>query len=86
MSEEQKSDDPGTDDATTGDSGDSGESSSESFEGSDDPTTISDDQLPEDLRPTDDNPLAKPEGEDDDDEDGGMNLQEQAGDAGAPPG
>ena len=58
--------------------------SQESFEGSDDPQVISDDQLPEDLRPTDDNPLAKPEGEDDDDEDGGMNLQEQA-DGAAPP-
>ncbi len=51
----------------------------ESFEGSDDPTTISDDQLPEDLRPTDDNPLAKPEGEDDDGSGGGLNVQEQAG-------
>lgn len=60
------------------------DSSDESFEGSDDPTAISDDQLPEDLRPTDDNPLAKPEGEDDgDDDEGGMNLQEQAD--GAPP-
>ena len=73
MSEDEKKD---------GDSGD------ESFEGSDDPTAISDDQLPEDLRPTDDNPLAKPEGEDDDGDGGGMNLQEQAGEAaeGAPPG
>jgi hypothetical protein len=86
MSDEQKSDDPGSDDATPSESGGSDGSSEESFEGSDDPTTISDDQLPEDLRPTDDNPLAKPEGEDGDDEDGGMNLQEQAGDAGAPPG
>ncbi len=61
------------------------DSSQESFEGSDDPTAISDDQLPEDLRPTDDNPLAKPEGEDDGDG-GGVNLQEQAGEAaeGAP--
>lgn len=81
MSEEQKSDDPGSDDVTPDESGDSGGASDESFEGSDDPTTISDDQLPEDLRPTDDNPLAKPEGEDDG---GGMNVQEQAGDAGAP--
>ena len=69
MSEEQKND---------------SDSSQESFEGSDDPTAISDDQLPEDLRPTDDNPLAKPEG-DDGDEDSGMNLQEQAGDAGGAP-
>jgi hypothetical protein len=76
MSEEQKSDNGGS-----GRDEDDTEST-ESFEGSDDPTTISDDQLPEDLRPTADNPLAKPEGEDD--EEGGMNLQEQAGD-GAPP-
>jgi hypothetical protein len=60
------------------------QSSGESFEGSDDPQVISDDQLPEDLRATDDNPLAKPEGEDDDSS-GGVNLQEQAGDAGGPP-
>jgi hypothetical protein len=61
---------------------DSDSGSSEDFPGSDDPTQISDDQLPEDLRPTEDNPLAKPA--DDDDEDSGMNVQEQAGDAGAP--
>jgi hypothetical protein len=66
---------------------DDSDSSSESFEGSDDPTQVSDDQLPEDLRPTDDNPLAKPEGEDDEgDEGGGLNMQEQAGDAGGAPG
>lgn len=64
------------------DGGDASSSSGESFEGSDDPTQISDDQLPEDLRPTDDNPLAKPEGEDDDgDGGGGLNMQEQAGGA-----
>ena len=79
MSEDQR--DSAGDDET---SDDSGSEESESFEGSDDPKVISDDQLPEDLRPTDDNPLAKPEGEDDDDEDGGMNLQEQA-DGAAPP-
>jgi len=74
MSEEQR-DSAGTDESSE---------ESESFEGSDDPKVISDDQLPEDLRPTDDNPLAKPEGEDDgDDDEGGMNLQEQAD--GAPP-
>ena len=84
MSDDQKSDGPRSD-GTPSESGGADGSSEESFEGSDDPTTISDDQLPEDLRPTDDNPLAKPEGEEDD-EDGGMNLQEQAGDAGAPPG
>lgn len=33
---------------------------------------ISDDQLPEDLRPSDDNPLAKGPGEDDDDDEGGQ--------------
>jgi hypothetical protein len=72
MSEEQKN----TSDA---DGGDSDDRSEESFEGSEDPKVISDDQLPEDLRPTDDNPLAKPEGEDGDDEEGGLNMQEQAG-------
>ena len=80
MSEDQR--DSSGADGTTDD--ESGSEESESFEGSDDPKVISDDQLPEDLRPTDDNPLAKPEGEDDDDEDGGMNLQEQA-DGAAPP-
>ena len=80
MSEDQR-DSSGADETTDDSSGEE----SESFEGSDDPKVISDDQLPEDLRPTDDNPLAKPEGEDDDDdEDGGMNLQEQA-DGAAPP-
>lgn len=34
---------------------------------------ISDDQLPEDLRPTDDNPLAQPSSEDQDEE-GGISL------------
>ncbi len=57
--------------------------SSPSGGGQPDPTGVSDDELPEDLRPTDDNPLAKPADVDDDGE-GGMNLQEQAGDA-APP-
>ena len=68
---------------TTDDEDADGSGSGEDFPGSDDPSQISDDQLPEDLRPTDDNPLAKPADEDDD-EDSGMNLQEQAGDAGAP--
>lgn len=31
---------------------------------------ITDDKLPEDLRPTDDNPLAKPMGEDEDEDSG----------------
>lgn len=35
--------------------------------------TITDDQLPEDLQPTDDNPLAKPPGEDGG-EDSGMKI------------
>ena len=35
-------------------------------EGTETAAGISDDQLPEDLRPTDDNPLAKPLGEEDD--------------------
>jgi hypothetical protein len=78
MSEDQQSD------ATEPESDESSDTEgSESFEGSDDPKVISDDQLPEDLRPTDDNPLAKPPGEDDGDDEGGMNLQEQA--EGAPP-
>jgi hypothetical protein len=36
----------------------------------DDEVGISDDQLPEDLQPTDDNPLAKPPSDDDDDDEG----------------
>ena len=40
--------------------------------GQDDPGVISDDQLPEDLRPTDDNPLAQPPS---DDEDRGTDLE-----------
>lgn len=61
------------------------ETSGADVEGSDDPQVISDDQLPEDLRPTDDNPLAKPA--DDDGDEGGLNLEEQAGEAaGGPPG
>ena len=42
------------------------ENSSSSGGGQLDPTGVSDDQLPEDLRPTDDNPLAKPPTDDDD--------------------
>lgn len=43
-------------------------------EASDNPATgeITDDQLPEDLQPTDDNPLAQPAG--DDDPEGGLTL------------
>jgi hypothetical protein len=73
MTEEQNNESTGRDDS---------DSSGESFEGSEDPTQISDDQLPEDLRPTEDNPLAKPEGEDDGDDEGGINMQEHAGGAG----
>ena len=40
--------------------------------GQSDPSSISDEQLPEDLRPTDDNPLAKPLSGDD--EDRGISL------------
>ena len=40
--------------------------------GQPDPSSVSDDQLPEDLRPTDDNPLAKPLS--DDYEDRGISL------------
>ena len=43
--------------------------------GSDDPGVISDDQLPEDLQASDDNPLAKP-ADPDADEDQGMSLGE----------
>ncbi len=49
------------------------EGDGQTFDGQDDPTYVSDDQLPEDLRPTDDNPLAKPRSEEDD-EDAGMSL------------
>ncbi len=76
MSEQQQQDESTESSSSGGSDVDGSEESSESFEGSDDPKVISDDQLPEDLRPTDDNPLAKPEGEDD--EGGGLNVQEQA--------
>ncbi len=51
---------------------------------------ITDDQLPEDLRPSDDNPLAKNPGEDDDADGatGGPTAEKLEGmpDAGPPPG
>lgn len=72
---QQEPDDGSAATGTTDDTDSNGQGSGESFPGSDDPAQISDDQLPEDLRPTDDNPLAKPA--DDDDESGGLNLQEQ---------
>jgi hypothetical protein len=37
----------------------------QTYDGQDDPSYVSDDQLPEDLRPSDDNPLAMPPDEDD---------------------
>lgn len=48
---------------------------------------ITDDKLPEDLRPTDDNPLAKPMGEDEDedeDSEGGTSPSADLPDAGSP--
>jgi hypothetical protein len=55
----------GNDDASTPDDAAEGEG-------------ISDEQLPEDLRPTDDNPLAKAPGEGDD-EDEGLSLDPDGG-------
>ncbi len=72
-------DDPGVDgqpdpQAGSQPSGDEGGSAGQS---SDEPGVIEDEQLPEDLQPTDDNPLAKnPEEED---EDGGGHPPSQAG-------
>jgi hypothetical protein len=40
----------------------------------DDEVGISDDQLPDDLQPTDENPLAKPPSDDEDDDDQGISL------------
>jgi hypothetical protein len=40
----------------------------------DDEVGISDDQLPDDLQPTDDNPLAKPPSDDEDDDGQGISL------------
>ena len=54
-------------------SGATGTTGSDSSGRSEDSGGISDDKLPEDLQPTDDNPLAKPPS-DDDDEEGGMSL------------
>ncbi len=59
-----------TDDEKNPSSAQSSEPSGSSEEGAD--VGISDDQLPDDLQPTDDNPLAKPPS--DDDEDSGMSL------------
>ncbi|QIK67618.1 hypothetical protein G7072_15785 [Nocardioides sp. HDW12B] len=59
-----------TDDEKNPTSDQSSEPSGASGEGED--VGISDDQLPDDLQPTDDNPLAKPPS--DDDEDSGMSL------------
>src|SRR3954453_4021936 len=62
-----------------GTSASDGGSSGQNGDG-DDSVGISDDQLPEDLQPTDDNPLAKPPS-DEDDEGSGMSLE--GGGAGA---
>ena len=68
-----------------GTSASDGGSSGQNGDG-DDSVGISDDQLPEDLQPTDDNPLAKPPS-DEDDEDSGMSLDAEGPAAeGAPPG
>jgi hypothetical protein len=73
------------DDGGSGESG-GGSSGQNSDTDSDDSVGISDDQLPEDLQPTDDNPLAKPPS-DEDDEDSGMSLDAEGQAAeGAPPG
>jgi hypothetical protein len=62
------------------------ENPSDDESGDDSVVGISDDQLPEDLQPTDDNPLAKPPS-DEDDEDAGMSLDADGPAAeGAPPG
>lgn len=53
--------------------GDTAPTQSSGSGGSDATGRIDDEQLPEDLQPTDDNPLAKPPS-DDDDEDSGMSL------------
>jgi len=53
-------------------SGATGTTSSDASGGSEEPGRIDDEQLPEDLQPTDDNPLAQPPS--DDDEEGGMSL------------
>src|SRR3954468_8139510 len=50
--------------------------------GQKDPSQISDEKLPEDLRPTDDNPLAKPPS--DGDEDRGLSLGADGPQAGPP--
>ena len=64
-------DNPGQGNSQTADAAEGDTAATEQkFEGSDDPGVISDDQLPEDLQPTDDNPLAKPL--DENDEDAGM--------------
>jgi hypothetical protein len=68
---EQRPDDGSGATGTTG-SDSSGRSSGQSSGQSEDSGGISDDKLPEDLQPTDDNPLAKPPS--DDDEEGGMSL------------
>lgn len=53
-------------------SGATGTTGSDASGGSEDPGVIPDEKLPEDLQPTDDNPLAKPPSDDGDDE--GLSL------------
>jgi len=87
------SSDSGSSNSSPTDSGNtSSDSSGSSADSDDDSVGISDDQLPEDLQPTDDNPLAKPPS-DEDDEDSGMSLgpdgpgdEAAGGQEGAPPG
>ncbi len=50
----------------------------------DDGPGISDDQLPEDLRPTDDNPLAKNPDEEGDEDDKSSGFKPDLGDSGDP--
>jgi hypothetical protein len=66
MSEDEKN-------QSTDKSGDSGSAGSSGSEDSGD-VGISDDQLPEDLQPTDDNPLAKAPSDDEDGDGQGISL------------
>ncbi len=63
MSEDEKN-------KSTEQSDDSGSQGAEGTEA----VAISDDQLPEDLQPTDDNPLAKAPSDDEDDDEKGISL------------
>jgi len=67
-------DNPGEENSQTASSaeGDTAPTQQESGEGAE-VGEVTDEMLPEDVRPSDDNPLAKPPGEDDDEE-GGLSL------------